>query len=157
MIFSITIYSSARSSGHHQSDRESLVIFLGFLKMIKLLVILFIIYDGGFPQKYLTVNSHQLLTQKGSVIDLWLGCKYVSEGFLISVWRLLFHHTLLKEPLEVDLKWNPLMWNWLFFKNSFRWSKGLLHKKGEKFFVWSFSRCKKILFSKWVLSLFLLY
>ena len=68
-----------------------------------------------------------------------------------------FHHTLLKEPLEVDLKWNSLKWNWLLFKNSFRWSKGLLYKKGEKFFVWSFSRCRKILFSKWIISLFLSY
>ena len=103
MISSITIYSSARSSGHHQSDQESLVIFLGFLKMIKLLVILFIIYDGGFLQKYLTVKNHYLLTRKSSVI--------ASEGFLISVWSLLFHHSLLKEPLEVDFKWNPLKWD----------------------------------------------
>ena len=103
MIFSITIYSSARSSGHHQSDQESFVIFLGFLKMIKLLVILFIIYDGGSPQKYLTVKSHYLLTRKSSVI--------ASEGFLISEWFLLFHHSLLKEPLEVDFKWNPLKWD----------------------------------------------
>ena len=36
---------------------------------------------------------------------------------------------MLKEPLDVDMKWNPLKWNWLFFKNSFWWSKGLLHKK----------------------------
>ena len=40
-----------------------------------------------------------------------------------------FHHTLLKELLEVDLKWNPLKWNWLLFKNSFQWSKGVLVKK----------------------------
>ena len=102
-------------------------------------------------------RGKQLLTQKGSVIDLWPGSKYASEGFFISVWFLLFHHTLLKAPHEVDLKWNPLTWNWLFFKNSFRWSKGLLHKKGEKLFVWSFSQCKKILFSKWFLSLFFFY
>ena len=57
----------------------------------------------------------------------------------------------------MDLKWNSLKWSWLLFKNSFPWSKGLLHKKGERFFVSSFSRCKKILFSKWVFSLFLLY
>ena len=53
-----------------------------------------------------------------------LGFKYASEGFL--------YHTLLKEPLEVDLKWNPLKWNWLFLKNSFRWSKGFLRKKRRK-------------------------
>ena len=56
---------------------------------------------------------------------------------------MLFHHTLLKESLELDLKWNPLKWNWHLFKNSIWWSIGLLHKKGEKFVVWSFSRCKK--------------
>ena len=50
----------------------------------------------------------------------------------------------------MGLKWNPLKWNWLVFKNFVRWSKGLLRKKEEKLFVWSFSRCKKILFSEWV-------
>ena len=54
-----------------------------------------------------------------------------SEGFLISVWFVLFHHTFSKESLEVDLKWNLLKWNWLLFKNSFHWSKGLLHQKGK--------------------------
>ena len=100
-------------------------------------------------------NGWKALTRKSSVIDLWLGSKCASEGFLISVWFLFFHHTLLKELLEVDFKWNPLRWNWLFFKNTLRWSKGLLHKKREKFFVWSFSRCKKILFSKWFSSFML--
>ena len=80
----------------------------------------------GLWKKLLTVNA------KSSAIDLWLDSKYVSEGFLISVWFLLFHHTLLKEPLEVDLKWNHLKWNWLLFKNSFGWSKGLLYKKKDK-------------------------
>ena len=56
-----------------------------------------------FLQKYLTVKNHYLLTRKSSVI--------ASEGFLISVWSLLFHHSLLKEPLEVDFKWNPLKWD----------------------------------------------
>ena len=71
------------------------------------------------------------------------------------MWILPFHHTLLKKSLEVDLKWIPFKWNWLLFKNFFQWPKGLLYKKGEKLFVWSFSQCKEILFSKWVLLLFL--
>ena len=90
-----------------------------------------------------------MLTQKSSVIDLWLGSKYVFEGFLISVWFLKSNSWFLKR--------NPFKWNWLLFKNSFPWSKGLLYKKGEKCFILSFSRCKKILLSKWVLSLFPLY
>ena len=94
--------------------------------------------------------------RKGSVIDLSLSSVRIWKIFYFSV-ILLFYHTLLKVPIEVDWKWKPLKWNCLFFKDSFRWSKGLLRKKGEKFFVWSFSRCKKLLSRKWVLSLFLLY
>ena len=33
----------------------------------------------------------------------------------------------------MNLKWNPLKWNWpLFKKFSGGWSKGLLHQKGKK-------------------------
>ena len=38
--------------------------------------------------------------------------------------------------------------------NSFQWSKGLSYEQGEKFFVWSFLWCKKISFSKWVITFF---
>ena len=57
--------------------------------------------------KPLTVNAKRLHQ---------LGSKYASEGFLISVWFPPFHHTLSKEPLEVDLKWISLKWNWLLLK-----------------------------------------
>ena len=54
--------------------------------------------------------------QKSFIIDLWIGSKYTSEGILSLVWFPLFHHTLSKQPFEVDLKWNLLKWNWLVLR-----------------------------------------
>ena len=62
------------------------------------------IYGGGFPRKYLTIKSHNAKRLRQRSLT---GSKYASKGFQISEWFLLFHHTLLKEPLEVDLKLKP--------------------------------------------------
>ena len=59
------------------------------------------------------------------------------------VWLPLLH--------QVDLKWNLLK------RNFFSVIKSFLNQKEHKLFVWSFSRCQIILFSKWIFYYSLFY
>ena len=101
--------------------------------------------------------------RKDSITDLWLGSKYTSEGFLISVWFQLFHHTLSKNPLEVDLKWN-LSWNCLLLRILSDGQKLFCIKKEKNYLsdlshnVWkSFSANANNTQRQQILLLFLLY
>ena len=64
------------------------------------------------------------MTQKGSIIDLWLVSKYASERFFISVWFLFFHDTL-----KSHLKW---IWSETFWSGIGCFSRILL--SGQKVF-----------------------
>ena len=54
-------------------------------------------------------------------------------GSWIHLWFLLFHYALSKESFKVDLKWNPLRWNWLLLRILSGGQKVLYIKKKKNY------------------------